>query len=150
MTNTDAGIRIKTHRGRGGLLQNVVYENLTMNAVKNPIYIMDYYPERNAPKDPPPRSRKLSPHLRPPSKDITIRNVTATNCPTAGIIRGLPEMPVANITLSNVVISATNGMKIYQAKGIQFIDSKVTVQKGPTVTTFNAEVTGIETTDFKP
>jgi polygalacturonase len=43
---TDAGIRIKTARGRGGLLQNLTYENLTMTAVKNPIYIIDWYPER--------------------------------------------------------------------------------------------------------
>ena len=49
---TDSGIRIKSGRDRGGLLQNVTYENLKMTAVKNPIYIIDFYPERNAPKDP--------------------------------------------------------------------------------------------------
>ncbi|HEY2761569.1 MAG TPA: glycoside hydrolase family 28 protein, partial [Pirellulales bacterium] len=50
--STDAGVRIKTLRGKGGLLQNLTYENLKMTNVKNPIYIIDYYPERDAPKDP--------------------------------------------------------------------------------------------------
>ena len=70
--------------------------------------------------------------------------MTATNCPTAGTIRGLPEAPIENLTMSNVVISATSGMKIYHAKAVRFINSKVTVTSGKSLTTFNAEVSGLE------
>jgi len=56
--------------------------------------------------------------------------VTATNCPTAGTIRGLPEAPVSNVTLSNVTISAKAGMKVYHARGIRFADSKIEVESG--------------------
>ena len=80
---TDAGIRIKTARGRGGLLQNLTYENLTMNAVKNPIYIIDWYPEHDAPKDPATEKAEPVTDRTPINKNITIRNVTVTNCPTA-------------------------------------------------------------------
>ena len=111
--NTDAGIRIKTLRGRGGLLQNITYENLTMNKVKNPIYIIDYYPEREAPKDPSTEQAQPVDDKTPVNKNIVIRNMTATDCPTAGIIRGLPEMPIDGMTLSNVTISAQEPMKIY-------------------------------------
>jgi polygalacturonase len=142
--STDAGIRIKTGRGTGGVLQNLLYENLTMNAVKNPIYIVDYYPERNAPKDPSTEQAEPVTDRTPINRNITIRNVTATNCPTAGTIRGLPEALVENMTLSNVVISATSGMKIYHAKTVRFINSKVTVTSGKPLTTFNADVTGLE------
>jgi polygalacturonase len=142
--STDAGIRIKTGRGTGGVLQNLLYENLTMNAVKNPIYIVDYYPERNAPKDPSTEQAEPVTDRTPINRNITIRNVTATNCPTAGTIRGLPEALVENMTLSNVVISATSGMKIYHAKAVRFINSKVTVTSGKPLTTFNADVTGLE------
>ena len=142
--STDAGIRIKTGRGTGGVLQNLLYENLTMNAVKNPIYIVDYYPERNAPKDPSTEQAEPVTDRTPINRNITVRNVTATNCPTAGTIRGLPEALIENLTMSNVVISAKSGMKIYHAKGIRFSNSKVTAESGKALTTFNADVTGLE------
>ncbi len=142
--STDSGIRIKTQRGHGGLLQNLTYENLTMTAVKNPIYIIDWYPERNAPKDPSTEKAQPVDAHTPINRNIVIRNVTATACPTAGTIRGLPEAPISNVTLSNVTISAKEPMKIYHAQGIKFIDSKVTVENGKPLTLFNAEVTGLE------
>lgn len=142
--STDAGIRIKTSRGRGGLLQNLTYENLTMTAVKNPIYIIDWYPERDAPKDPSTEKAQPVTDRTPINKNIVIRNVTATACATAGIIRGLPEAPVSNVTLSNVTISAKSPMKIYHARGIKFTASKIAVESGKPLTLFDAEVTGLE------
>ena len=138
---TDSGVRIKTARGRGGLLQNLTYKNLT---VKNPIYIIDWYPERDAPKDPATEKAEPITDRTPINKNIIIRNVTATDCPTAGTIRGLPEAPVSDVTLSNVTISAKAGMKIYHAKGIRFIDSKIEVETGKRLTLFDAEVSGLE------
>jgi len=70
--------------------------------------------------------------------------VTATNCPTAGTIRGLPEAPVTDVTLSNVTISAKAGLKIYHAHGIRFVDSKIEVESGKPLTLFDAEVAGLE------
>jgi len=141
---TDSGIRIKTGRGIGGLLQNITYENLSMTAVKNPIYIIDYYPERNAPADPATEKPEPITDRTPFNRNIIIRNVTATHCPTAGTIRGLPEAPISDITFSNVNISAKTGMKIYHATGIRFVGSKMTVENGNPLTTFDAQVTGLE------
>jgi polygalacturonase len=141
---TDAGIRINTMRGNGGLLQNCTYENLKMTAVKNPIYITDYYPERNAPKDPSTEQPEPITDRTPFNKNIIIRNVTATNCLTAGTIRGLPEAPITNVTLTNVNISAKTGMKIYYARKIRFVGSKIAVDSGRPPLTFDAEVTGLE------
>jgi polygalacturonase len=142
--STDSGIRIKTLRGRGGVLQNLTYEDLTMTAVKNPIYIIDWYPERDAPKDPSTEKAEPVTDRTPINKNIIIRNVTATNCPTAGTIRGLPEAPITNVTLSNVNISAKTGMKIYYARKIRFVGSKIAVESGRPLMTFDAEVTGLE------
>jgi polygalacturonase len=141
---TDAGIRIKTMRGNGGLLQNCTYENLKLTAVRNPIYIIDYYPERNAPKDPSTEQPEPITDRTPFNRNIIIRNVTATNCPTAGTIRGLPEAPITKVTLSNVNISAKTGMKIYYARKIRFVGSKIAAESGRPLMTFDAEVTGLE------
>lgn len=142
---TDYGIRIKTVRGNGGLLQNCTYENLTMNAIgKSPISIMDYYPERNAPEDPATETAKPVNDRTPLNQNIVIRNVTATNCPNAGIIRGLPEAPIDGLTFSNVNISASTGMKIYHARKVVFVNSTISAEKGKPLTTFDAEVTGMK------
>jgi polygalacturonase len=141
---TDSGIRIKTSRGNGGLLQNVAYENITMTNVGNPININDYYPERNAPKDPSTETAEPVTDRTPINKNITIRDLTVTNCPNAGTIQGLPEMPIAGMTFSNVNISAKTGLKIYHARAVRFINSKITVESGKALTTYNAEVTGLE------
>jgi polygalacturonase len=141
---TDAGIRIKSGRDRGGLLQNVTYENLKMTAVKNPIYIIDFYPERAAPRDPATEKPEPVTKRTPINKNIVIRNVTATDCPTAGTIRGLPEMPIDGVTLLNVKLSAETGLKIYHARGVRFEDSKITVKKGAPLITYDAQVTGLE------
>lgn len=141
---TDAGIRIKTSREHGGLLQNLTYENLTMTVVKNPIYIIDWYPERLAPKDPTTEKPEPVTARTPINKNIIIRNVTATNCPTAGTIRGLPEAPVCDVTLSNVTISAKSGLKVYHANGIRFTDSKIEVESGKRLTLVDADVAGLK------
>jgi polygalacturonase len=143
-SQTDSGIRIKTLRGRGGLLQNLTYENLQMTEVKNPIYIIDWYPERNAPKDPSTETAEPVTDKTPINQNITIRNLTATNCPTAGTIRGLPEAPITDVTFSNVTLSAKAGMRIYHAKGIRFVNSQISVASGKPLTAFNAQVTGLE------
>jgi polygalacturonase len=140
---TDSGIRIKSGRDRGGLLQNITYENLKMTAVKNPIYIVDFYPERNAPKDPATEKPEMVTKRTPINKNITIRNVTATDCPTAGTIRGLPEMPIDGMTLSNLNLSAKRGLIIYHARNIRFENSKITAQEGKSLITYDAQVTGL-------
>src|SRR5215469_8382639 len=141
--DTDAGIRIKTPRGNGGLVQNAIYEDLTMNAVKRPIYIIDWYPERNAPQDP--ATEKSAPITRstPFVRHVIIRNVTATDCPMAGVIRGLPEAPIDDLLLTNVHISAQTGLLLYYARDIRFVDSSIHAEEGRDVTTFSAHVEGL-------
>jgi polygalacturonase len=142
---TDYGIRIKTVRGNGGLLQNCTYENLKMTAIaKSPISIMDYYPEVTAPRDPATEAAAPVTGRTPQNRNIVIRNLTATNCPNAGIIRGLPEAPLDGITFYHVNISAKKGMKIYHARKVRFIRSNISAEDGNPLTTFDADVSGLK------
>ena len=49
----------------------------------------------------------------------------------AALIRGLPEMPVENIRLENVRMSARSGIYIADAANVSFNDVHVLVEKGP-------------------
>ena len=141
---TDAGIRIKTPRGNGGLLEHALYEDLTMHAVRRPIYIVDWYPERNAPKDPATEKPEPVTATTPRNQHILIRNVTATDSPSAGVIRGLPEAPVTDVVFANVHLSAQTGLVIYHATGIKFVDSTVRAAEGPALVAFDARIEGLD------
>ncbi len=103
---TQRGIRLKTRRGRGGAVRNLVFRNLTMKDNLCPLAINMYYccgTNRNEPEffsqDPLPVKADT-----PSIKDIVISGVTATGCKaSAGFIAGLPESPVDNILIENSV-----------------------------------------------
>jgi polygalacturonase len=128
--DTDAGIRLKADRGQGGLVENLNYQNITMKNVKSPILITSYYPNTHLPKPGTKDAPQPVNDRTPIWKDIRISNVTATNCGDAGLIMGLPEMPVQNLTLENVTISAEKPMRIGNVKGAMFKDVKIDVKKG--------------------
>jgi polygalacturonase len=138
---TENGIKGKSQRGRGGLVQNLKYTNMKMSQVKNPIFFMSYYDEKN--KDPNLDTKEPMTDLTPVWKNVTIENVTATTLSTdrrnAGIIWGLPEAPIENFTLRNVTITSEKPFKLYHAKGIEFADDcRIMVSQGESFVTFDA------------
>lgn len=143
-SGTTAGIRMKSERGRGGTVQYLAYNNNTMTSVYWPIYIASYYP--SLPPNPTTNASATVTSTTPIWKHIKITGLTATGATVAGIIYGLPEEKVSNVTLNAVKISATTGMDIYNATGIVFTNgSSITVSSGNAVTTYNASVSGITT-----
>jgi polygalacturonase len=145
MNGTTSGIRMKSARDRGGLVQNLTYSNMTMTNVQNPVYITSYYP--TLPTDPTTDPAQAITATTPQWNNITIKNVTITGSTNAGILWGLPEQKISALTFDNVRIQATTGMEVFHATGVSFINgSTVTPKSGAAVTTFDAAVTGIATT----
>jgi polygalacturonase len=141
--NNDWGIRLKAPRGEGGLVEDCTYEDCTMKHVKIAILIESYYPK--IPPDPTQDPSQPVDPTTPIWKNINITNVTATGSKTAGQIAGLPEMPVSGVTLTNVHISAGAAFEVYNAQGIKFVNSSLTIEDGPpALITGNAKVEGID------
>jgi polygalacturonase len=138
--NTDNGIRIKSDRTRGGTVENLVCENITMKDVRGAITITSYYPRIPATDTAQPVTDKT-----PKYKNITIRNLTATSSKAAGVIVGLPESLIENVLLENVTITAEQtGLEIRNAKGVQLKNVKVTPKQGQPFIVTDAEVAGLE------
>ncbi len=137
--NTDNGIRIKTDRSRGGDVEDIVYEDLTMTNVRGAITITCYYPKIPATDDAQPVTETT-----PKFKNITIRNLAATSSKSAGVIVGLPESQVQGVTLENVTIAAQQqGLEIRNAKGVTLTNTKVTAKEGEPYLVQDAEVAGL-------
>jgi polygalacturonase len=145
--NTDDGIRIKSQRGKGGLVENIRYQDITMTHV-NPAVTFTCYYMFNSAQDPVQKvvpqddtGRPMTPET-PIFRDITISNLTATCASGAGIIIGLPESKISGVVFENVKISAATGMKIENAEGIEFKNSQVSAAVGQAFLLKNAQVAG--------
>ena len=138
--DTDNGIRIKSDRKRGGLVENVVCEDITMKNVRGAITITSYYP-----KIPATDTTQEVTATTPKYKNITIRNLTGTSSKSLGSIVGLPESSVENVIIDNVTLDAAEaGLEIRNARGVEFKNVKFTAKKGEPVIVQNAEVKGLD------
>jgi polygalacturonase len=121
-------VRLKTRMGRGGVVEDVIYENIQADGVRQVFnFNMDAFGTTWLPeqfREPAPAA-KATPLFR----RITARNFTAKNCAAAGHLTGLPQSPLRDITLENVNIEAKGGFTIRNALGIQF--KNVTVNGKP-------------------
>ncbi|MGH7941361.1 MAG: glycoside hydrolase family 28 protein, partial [Limisphaerales bacterium] len=138
---TDYGIRMKSDDssssgGAGGVAQNLFYSNLTMtNITDGAIVIYSYYKEKGTPTDVTPAvaAAEPIPSPIPPTtcvwRNIVISNVTASvkSSGIAGIIWGRTEMPVTNVSLIDVKISAPESFEVYNTYGLQFANSVITL-----------------------
>jgi len=134
---TDNGIRIKSARDRGGLVENVVYRNLTMKNVGVAITINLFYFDKAAQQE---RKQQPVTPTTPIVRGIRISNVSVDSAKTAGDIVGLPEMPIENVLLDNVRVNASVGMTVQDAKNVKLRNVEIVPQKGRPITIVNADV----------
>lgn len=152
---TENGLRIKSQRGKGGVVENISYSNITMKNVDPAITLTTFYmyssagdpSQPSAPKD---GDAQAVTETTPIYRNIRISNLKATCVKSAGIILGLPESHISDVVLENVEITAaTTGLSIKNAKGVQFKNVKITNKEGLPVVMDNAQVTGLEKMDDK-
>lgn len=128
---TDAGVRLKSPRGRGGSMEEILYTDLTMKGVQHAIVVTGYYPDKTIPKPGVKDEPKPAGYGTPQFKGVTIRNVVATGgTKSAGLIIGVTEAPVENLVLENVAIEAPAGLRIANAKGVTLKNVKLQITKG--------------------
>ncbi|HEY1493301.1 MAG TPA: glycoside hydrolase family 28 protein [Candidatus Solibacter sp.] len=125
---TDVGIRVKSQRGRGGIVEGFVVSNVVMQDVVSAFTLTSFYSGTDKPGDLFPVGEG-TPRLR----DFRFGNITARGSKTAGQITGLKEMPIENITFTGVRIQAQTGMKITNAKDVTFQDVVIEAEKGDAV-----------------
>jgi polygalacturonase len=129
-TDTDNGIRIKANRDRGNDVSNISFNDVQMNQVKIALIISEYYPSVLPDGE---MTAALLTRLTPHFHDIVITNVKATATKSAGAIVGLPEAPIAGVTLKNIAIDAPLGLTIGYAS-VTTDGVEVRAASGPAIT----------------
>ena len=178
---TDVGLRFKSTRGRGGVVEkiritNVRMTDITSDAINFNLYYGGQAPaeetrgaaETNAPpasagpkpagnrdnsapaSGPMPDGDSATARRRPVTegtpqfRDIQIENVICRGAQKAVVLEGLPEMPIRDITLKNVSISANAGVFVTDADGIKFDNVRVACQTGPALTQLRVKNSSLE------
>lgn len=120
---TDAGIRLKASRGRGGVVEEIRVDNIVMNDIQKNAFIFDLFYDKAS--KPEPVSERT-----PVFRNIHISNVTGSNIQKIGYITGIEEMPIEEISFSNINMSGKRGFTAKTAKNIQFHNVDFAVEKG--------------------
>ena len=127
-SGTQMGIRMKSRRGRGGGIENVLFDNWAMEDVGQAINITSYYlMEGEVRRDAPEPVSNRTPVFR----DIGISNMTIRRARVAINIEGLPEMPVSGLRISNVAASGHAGMKAQQTSAMELHNVRINAESGP-------------------
>jgi polygalacturonase len=134
---TDIGLRFKSTRGRGGVVENIYISNIDMINIpteairfnlfyegQSPIPDGDQQSEGNTITEKVPITEKT-----PSFRNIYMKDITVSGSETAAFFQGLPEMKLQNITLENSALEANKGITMIDADGISFKNVEL-VQKG--------------------
>lgn len=142
---TDNGFRIKTGRDRGNQIYGMTVSNLVMVDVPTPLSLSEYYP--NIPTAT--QGDIVQTITREPFvHDISISNVTVTNPRTVrnttvggGLVVGLPESPLYNLSLSRIHISSSNpsAMRLRNLKDSSCSDVVIASTAGVPIAPFSPE-----------
>ncbi|MEN6426473.1 MAG: glycoside hydrolase family 28 protein [Phycisphaerales bacterium] len=137
---TERGIRIKTTRGRGGTIEDLRVSNVVMTRIARAPFDLNMFYAR-MPEEP---VSERTPALR----NLHFSEITVTDSPAAGFILGLAEMPVDNVTFSNIAIESEKGFSCSNAKNIAFRNVQINTKKGPALLCENLqglEIEGLQT-----
>jgi hypothetical protein len=128
---TDIGLRFKTTRGRGGIVENIFIKDIYMKDIPAEAILFDMYYMAKDPVALAGEKRELPKVEFKPvdetllSSGIFISVMCIVMEPEKGIfVRGLPEMHVKDIVLENMVLQAKKGIDVQEASGITFKKSR--------------------------
>ena len=125
---TSVGIRIKSQRGRGGVVEGVVATGIVMQDVPSPFVITTFYSGKDTAGEVHPVDEGT-----PRYRDFHFSTITARGATTAGSITGLREMAVGGITFTDVHIEAQSGFTCTNADDVRFTGVEITPAHGPSL-----------------
>ncbi|WP_159520288.1 glycoside hydrolase family 28 protein [Sunxiuqinia indica] len=121
---TDRGIRIKSTRGRGGVVEDIRVSNIIMKGIRKEAIKLNMFYSKTA--DEPVSERT------PSFRNIHFSNITG-EAYQAGFLLGLDELKIKDITFNDIQLKGEKGFSIEDAENIEFHNVKVDTQDGPSV-----------------
>lgn len=139
-SGTDVGLRFKSTRGRGGVVENIWIEDIAMNNIMQEPLLFDlFYGGKSASEahaegvdaEPTDLASRPVDETTPAFRDIHIRNVWCRGARRAMYFNGLPEMNVERVTVENTHIQAKTGAQINESTDVVLRNVTIIPESGP-------------------
>jgi polygalacturonase len=154
---TDIGLRFKTTRGRGGVVENIFINNIAMKDIVGEAILFDMYyaaqdpvPLAGEKREPPKVEAQPVTEATPQFKNFVIKNVVCDGAAKAIFVRGLPEMNVKNIVLEDMVLQADKGLDMTEGNGISLKNIRlITKNTDPVMNIHNSQNIALNKIGYK-
>jgi polygalacturonase len=154
---TDIGLRFKTTRGRGGVVENIFIKDIYMKDIPGEAILFDMYYMAKDPvalvgekRELPKVEFKPVDETTPVFKNFHISNVYCNGAAKGIFVRGLPEMHIKNIVFENMVLQADKGIDIQEASGLSFKNIQViSAETKPVIDILNSDHLAFDKITYK-
>ena len=135
---TDVGLRFKSNRGRGGVVENIYISDIYMFNITTDSFLFDLYyggksaSESLADGDVTPVAETIPPVTveTPVFRNIFVKDIVSRNARRAMFFNGLPEMKIENIQVENAFITAEFGAELSNSNNVKFKNVHVEPENG--------------------
>ncbi len=135
---TDVGLRFKSARGRGGLIDHIFVDGIQMRDIQKEAILFDMYYGDKDPEELVASGTELNKEEpvtveTPRFQNFYLSNIVCNGANRAVLLNGLPEMPLKNIHLKDTYITSKKGMMFTNCDSIEIINSNIVSKNSPII-----------------
>lgn len=154
---SDIGLRFKTTRGRGGMVENIYVNKVNMKDIPAEAILFDMYYMAKDPvvlsgekREPPKVEIKPVDESTPQFQHFYFRNITCDQAAKGIFVRGIPEMHIKDILIEHAVMNVDEGIDIQEASNITLNDvTMMTKNTNPVAYVLNSDNITINNLKYK-
>jgi len=149
---TDVGLRFKSRRGRGGVVENIYISDISMfDIATEPLLFNLFYGGKSAVEsledgDQVPQEERLPPidETTPAFRNIFVERITCRNARRAMYFHGLPEQNIGNIHIEDFVVHAREGAELIDSEEITLKNIQIFAESGAALKLYNVRNLTVE------
>lgn len=149
---TDVGLRFKSSRGRGGIVENIYISNISMfDIATEPLLFNLYYGGKSAVETleegiTQPREEVFPPvdETTPTFRNIYIKDVICSKARRAMYFYGLPEHHIENVNIENVTVHSQVGAELMESENIRLKNVNIYSEQAPALLLRNVKNVSVE------
>jgi polygalacturonase len=143
---TDVGLRFKSNRGRGGVVEDIFIENIKMINIPTEAILFDIFYNGKSATEMLEEGETIPVNgiypvsvETPVFRNIHFTGITCNGARRAIFFNGLPEMNIQDVTIKNVTISSQLGADIRESERITLENVRILNSEGPAIVLKNAK-----------
>ena len=144
---TDVGLRFKSTRGRGGVVENIFISDIDMTGIPTEAIRFNMFYGGNAPileegqlaeTEVPDQEVVPVTEETPAFRNIFMRNINVTRSHTAAKFTGLPELKLEHVRLENARFETVRGISAVDCRGLELKGVELVHEEGAALTLYNS------------